>query len=85
MQNVKIAYQLLYVNLLTQVLAGALFLVIGAININKVHLQIYAIVLNNIITILLTVVALDNIVLNAFGLEHDPHYAMRTVTSNKTR
>ena len=49
-------------------------LVLGAVNINKVSQQRAAMILNDIITVMLFFISVDNIVLNSLGLSynHDP-------------
>lgn len=70
-ENYELMVGLIVTSLVLQILVGILFLIIGALNINKIEQQRAANILNNIITLMLFAITLINVVLNSFGLNHD--------------
>ncbi|XP_018011580.1 ninjurin-1 isoform X2 [Hyalella azteca] len=70
--NYQLMVGLIVTSLVLQVLVGILFLIIGALNINKLDQQFAANILNNIIGVMLFTITVVNVVLNAFGLSQPP-------------
>lgn len=47
-----------------------LFVVIGGLNINRRKDQNLALILNDVVTVLIFLISIDNCVISGFGIEH---------------
>lgn len=53
-----------------QVIVGILFLVIGAMDINKEDNHRSAVILNDLVVVFIFVISVVNIIISSFGLQH---------------
>ncbi|XP_076345522.1 ninjurin-2-like isoform X3 [Tachypleus tridentatus] len=66
---------LISISIILQILVGALFIVIGRLNVNKEKHQPRANSLNNAITIGIFVITVDNIIISSFGMKSSDNIA----------
>ncbi|XP_013776482.1 ninjurin-2-like isoform X2 [Limulus polyphemus] len=66
---------LISISIILQILIGALFIVIGRMNVNKEKHQPRANSLNNAITIGIFIITVDNILISSFGMKNSDNIA----------
>jgi len=61
---------LISISIVLQITAGVCMLVLGSLNMNKPKNQNLANILNNVVTIKVFIIAVLNIIISSFGIEH---------------
>uniref|UniRef100_A0A1B0CCH4 Uncharacterized protein n=1 Tax=Lutzomyia longipalpis TaxID=7200 RepID=A0A1B0CCH4_LUTLO len=70
--------------IVTVLIVGILFIVIGSLNINRHKDQNAAVILNDVILILIFVISIDNVIISGFGIEHSSQ-PLRLLHDEETR